>query len=92
MCWSAAAAAAALNQGLSEEAALKHTGIDMVLEVDGSRVIPVVLEANARPAGLASSHEISTNPRGSPESKATLELFRFIRRWGSARSTNKCPR
>ena len=92
MCGSAVAAAAALNRGLSEEAFLKHTGIDMVLEVDGSRVIPVVIEANARPAGLASSHEITTAPGGSPKSKVTLELFRFIRRWGSERSTNKCPR
>jgi hypothetical protein len=77
MCQAATSAAEALNAGLAEEASLKHMGIDLVLEVDEGVTTPVVLEANARPAGLSRSHEIGPGARLRP--KVTSALFGYLR-------------
>jgi len=76
----AEAAAGSLNVDLEEDDYLKHMGIDMVLEVDpdSGKLTPVLLEANARPAGLNQS----TALRGiSPEPSrlhVTTALFDYI--------------
>ena len=77
MCKAATTAAAALNAGLPEEARLKHMGIDLVLETDNGVLTPVILEANARPAGLSRSHEIGLGARLRP--KVTSALFRYMK-------------
>ena len=79
MCTAATRAAGALNSGLRTESFLKHMGIDMVLEAHGSRVTPVLLEANARPAGLASSREIRPSWHGHLKPEVTTALFGFVR-------------
>jgi len=71
-------AAVAVNSGVTEAAFLKHMGIDIVLEVNRACLTPVVLEANARPAGLASSHEMPHSLSEHPSPKVTAKLFHFI--------------
>jgi hypothetical protein len=72
----AATAARRLNTGLPTAAYLKHAGVDLVLEVDASGVTPVVLEANARPAGLAASRRLTAGAAGKVQPKVTDALFR----------------
>jgi len=76
-------AAYALNAGLSGENYLKHMGIDVLLEVEPVgmsvvNVIPVVLEANPRPAGLSHSSEIVGISPKAPQQRISMGLFEFI--------------
>ena len=71
-------AAVALNTGIPEAAFLKHMGVDIVLEVNLACLTSVVLEANARPAGLASSHEMPHSLSEHLRPKVTAEIFHFI--------------
>ena len=76
-------AAYGLNAGLAVEDYLKHMGIDIVLEVKKSEanavnVIPVVLEANPRPAGLAHSWEIIGISDKRPQPRISMEIFKFV--------------
>ena len=89
MCAAATRAAGALNSGLRTERHLKHMGIDMVLEAHGSRVTPVLIEANARPAGLASSREIQLSSHGNLRPGVTTALFGFVRQQQRYRSRCK---
>lgn len=69
-------AAWALNEGLDEGEMLKFIGLDVVLEVDeGGRLIPVLLEANPRPAGLQHSRSLDDD-----RFLITSALFRYIGR------------
>jgi len=79
ICAAASRAAVALNSGLRAERFLKHMGIDMVLEAHASGVTPVLLEANARPAGLASSRKIRPSWHGRLKPEVTTALFGFVR-------------
>ena len=74
-------AARALNAGLDAEDYLKHIGIDILLEVteSGAGVIPVVLEANPRPAGLSHSSEILGISRTKPRQRISTEIFKLVR-------------
>ncbi|MDP6776335.1 MAG: hypothetical protein QGI83_06190, partial [Candidatus Latescibacteria bacterium] len=90
MCDAASSAAAALNAGLTEEAYLKHTGIDVVLEAADGVLRPVVLEANARPAGLSRSCAIGLRRGALP--KVTSALFGYLRQRRRERSRETCPR
>ena len=74
-------AARALNAGLDAEDYLKHIGIDILLEVEksGAGVIPVVLEANPRPAGLSHSSEILGISRTKPRQRISTEIFKLVR-------------
>ena len=70
-------AAWALNAGLREEDYLKLIGMDMLLDVDANgKLIPLVLEANPRPSGLAHSWLLD-HP---DQPGVTNALFRGIRR------------
>lgn len=76
-------AAYALNAGLDTENYLKCMGIDILLEVKATGagavdVIPVVLEANPRPAGLSHSSEIVGISHKKPQQRISAELFKFI--------------
>ncbi len=84
----AAVAAWALNADLQEEEYLKHMGIDMVLEVDAEsgKMTPVVLEANARPAGLNQAMALRGIAPGPSRLHVSTALFHFI-----ARRVSRCP-
>jgi len=71
-------AAYSLNAGLDAENYLKLMGIDVLLEVDeAGYLIPVVLEANPRPAGLSHSSEIMGISSRKPQPRVSMEIFRF---------------
>jgi len=76
----AVAAAEALNADLEENEYLKHMGIDMVLEVgaESGKLTPVLLEANARPAGLNQSTALRGIAPGPPLLHVTTALFDFV--------------
>lgn len=86
----AAVAAWALNADLQEEEEeyLKHMGIDMVLEIDAEsgKMTPVVLEANARPAGLNQATALRGIAPGPSRLHVSTALFHFI-----ARRVRRCP-
>ena len=73
-------AAWALNAGLPEEDYLKHLGIDLLLEFDGTALSVLVLEANPRPAGLAQAREIKGMSEEQAQPLVTRELFKYLRR------------
>jgi len=78
----AEAAAQALNIGLSDKASLKMAGIDVVLEVsdsEGGEVLPVLLEANPRPAGLNHSTSLEEVTNDKPKLMVSSAIFRAIR-------------
>jgi hypothetical protein len=73
-----------LNAGLDLDRYLKFVGIDILLEAEHTRmnavnVLPVVLEANPRPAGLSQSSEIIGVSARKPHPRVSTEIFRFIR-------------
>jgi hypothetical protein len=77
-------AAYGLNAGLDLDRYLKFVGIDILLEVEDTgvnavNVIPVVLEANPRPAGLSQSSEIMGVSTRKPHPRVSTEIFGFIR-------------
>jgi len=72
-------AAGGLNIGLNKEDYLKMVGIDILLEVDGGDVKPVLLEANPRPAGLASSVSLEKALSMRPKLMISYALFNYIR-------------
>ncbi|HUT73299.1 MAG TPA: hypothetical protein VM221_00505 [Armatimonadota bacterium] len=76
----AVAAAEALNADLCETAFLKHLGIDIVLESRGGRLAPVVLEANARPAGLAHAAVLESLPATPATFTIGTAVFGFLSR------------
>ena len=74
-------AAYGLNAGLDLDRYLKFVGIDILLEaehrgVNVVNVIPVVLEANPRPAGLSQSSEIMGVSARKPHARVSREIFR----------------
>jgi hypothetical protein len=72
-------AAYGLNAGLDEEDYLKLMGVDILLEVEEyGNAIPVVLEANPRPAGLSHSSEITGISGKRRRSRISVEMFNFI--------------
>jgi len=71
-------AATSLNSGLKIEDYLKHLGVDIILEVKENDIIPVVLEANSRPAGLSYSCEIVGISAKKPRLGISSEIFRFL--------------
>jgi hypothetical protein len=74
-------AASLLNERLTPIEYIKFLGIDILLEVSFSPagVIPVVLEANSRPAGLAQSYKITRmNGTKKPELMVAYGLFEGI--------------
>lgn len=76
-------AAHALIAGLNVENYLKLMGIDILMEVKEQKeaifsVIPVVLEANSRPAGLSHSSEIVGISDKKPQPRISKEIFRFL--------------
>ncbi|RJS67607.1 hypothetical protein CW680_02710, partial [Candidatus Bathyarchaeota archaeon] len=77
----AEAAAQALNSGLPEEDSLKMVGVDMVLEVPGvdEPILPVLLEANPRPAGLNHSTSLEDEVDAEPKLMVSSAIFRAIR-------------
>jgi hypothetical protein len=90
-------AACGLNAGLDVVDYLKLMGIDVLLEVEeqGARnvkrqtsnvkhldMVPVVLEANPRPAGLSHSSEIIGISDRRPQPRISMEIFRFIESMG----------
>jgi len=75
-------AAYGLNAGLGEDNYLKHMGIDVLLEVCESEsstisMLPVVLEANPRPAGLSHSTELTGISGKKPQPRISTEIFGF---------------
>jgi len=69
-------AAHALNEGLKEGEMLLFMGLDIVCDLDdGGRLLPVLLEANPRPAGLQHSRSLEDD-----ELLITSALFRYIGR------------
>lgn len=77
-------AAYGLNAGLDLDRCLKFVGMDILLEaeytgVNAVNVIPVVLEANPRPAGLSQSSEIVGVSARKPHPRVSREIFGFIR-------------
>ncbi len=48
----------AINKDLNENQILKIAGVDIVLDYQNSRIVPIVLEINARPAGLSRAEQI----------------------------------
>ncbi|HIE03532.1 MAG TPA: hypothetical protein EYP61_02105 [Candidatus Latescibacteria bacterium] len=71
-------AADALNEGLKEGEMLLFMGLDIVCDVDdGGRLLPVLLEANPRPAGLQHSRFLGLEH---DELFITSALFRYIGR------------
>ena len=84
-------AAYGLNAGLDLDRYLKFVGIDILLETEGTetnevKVIPVVLEANPRPAGLSRSSEIIGVSARKPHPRVSKEVFRFALRGTISRS------
>jgi len=77
-------AAVALNFVLDERSYLKMMGIDVVLEAIGQgqeiELTPVVLEANARPAGLNRLRLIAGISGEKPASMVSYEIFDYVRR------------
>ena len=74
-------AAYGLNAGLDLDRYLKFVGIDILLEAEHTgvnvvNVIPVVLEANPRPAGLSQSSEIIGVSARKPHPRVSTEIFR----------------
>jgi hypothetical protein len=74
-------AACGLNAGLDLDRYLKFVGIDLLLEAEATetnevKVIPVVLEANPRPAGLSQSSEIIGVSTRKPRPRVSKEIFR----------------
>lgn len=67
----------ALHSGLDEGVCLKLVGVDVLLEVGA---LPIALEVNPRPAGLAQSGEIPEilNVRGKP--RISVGLFEYMRK------------
>jgi hypothetical protein len=79
---SAISAAYGLNTGLDVEDCLKHMGIDILLEVEETdeytvNVIPVVLEANPRPAGLVYASEVIGLSGKTSQPQISKQVFRF---------------
>ncbi len=77
-------AAYGLNAGLDLDRYLKFVGIDILLEAEHTganalNVIPVVLEANPRPAGLSQSSEIIGVSARKAHLRVSKEIFRSIR-------------
>jgi len=76
-------AARALNVGLGSGEMLGHMGVDLLLEVvsgpGGQRLQWVVLEANARPAGLNHATEIVGPGRECERVLSSLALFESFR-------------
>ena len=71
------AAMAALNRGLRAGDCLRHAGLDVVLEVtDAGRLLPIILEANPRPAGLNHSRWLPRAPADDAPLGVTRALFR----------------
>jgi len=68
----------ALHVGLDRSAYLKVVGMDILLEVGRRGLIPIALEANPRPAGLAQSTDLSPALRKG-EPKVSFGLFEYIR-------------
>ena len=74
----AIAAAEAINADLREEELLKHLGIDLVLEFGRGRLEPVVMEANARPAGLTHAADLEGLPAAHASFTIGTALFDFL--------------
>jgi hypothetical protein len=71
-----------LNAGLDLDMYLKFVGIDILLEAEYTEmnavnILPVVLEANPRPAGLSQSSEIIGVSARKPHPRVSTEIFRF---------------
>ena len=79
----------ALNHGVSEADYLQHAGVDLVLEAGESGILPVVLEVNARPAGLAGSRRLPPARDRDLAPMVTHALFKHIRQRHSERSRGR---
>ena len=64
----------ALHADLDSSAYLKLVGVDILLEVGEEGLIPIALEANPRPAGLAQSTDLCSG-----EPKISFALFEYLR-------------
>lgn len=73
----------AINQNLKEEEYLKYMGIDLVLELKGESLKPVVLEVNSRPSGLTYLRRISPGLEG--EANVMKNLFKGVVKFSRAR-------
>ncbi len=91
-------AAHAINKDLSEEDMVEFLGIDIALDVqerpDGKiEIIPVVLEANARPVGLSNSTLISDEPvmpdTYTPQRRITTALWNLADTLESKKATRR---
>jgi hypothetical protein len=79
----------ALNHGVSETDYLQHAGVDLVLEAGESGILPVVLEVNARPAGLAGSRRLPPASGRDQAPMVTHALYKHIRQRHSERSRGR---
>ncbi|MFQ6098897.1 MAG: hypothetical protein ACE5O2_14300 [Armatimonadota bacterium] len=81
------AAAKALNPCAQPRDYLKHIGLDVVLEATATgRLRPVLLEANARPAGLNHSRWLPDADAPGADLGVTRALFRGRAAWAGAGS------
>ena len=76
-------AAYGLNAGLEPKDYLKFMGIDMVLEVKetetGDKLIPVLLEANSRPAGLIHAKELLPSDQSQARWRVSTGIFHYLK-------------